>query len=399
MERIILHIDVNNAFLSWSAVYLLKNGHNIDIRKEVSVIGGDEKQRHGVVLARSELSKKRGIKTGETLLSARKKVNNLKIYPPNFSYYNEMSNKLFNFIKNYTPDIEIISIDECFIDYTKVKNIYGNELQFAKMLQKEIWNNIGITVNIGIGHNKLCAKMASELEKPNKINTLYSDEIKKKLWPLPINELFGVGRSTFKQLKKLNINTIYDLAHANHNQLYPFLKNRTNKLIMNANGIDDEPVDTSRIDPKGISASTTLPYDYENKKEIENVLDALVHRVVTSLRKQGKLTRVVAIFIKNSYFETISKQKKLNNATDLTEEISLLAKQLFNQVWDKEPIRLIGIRLDNLTDQDYYQTSLFEDLTKRENNQKLDQTIDNINDKFGKKLIVKANIIDKKLTK
>lgn len=394
-----MHIDVNNAFLSWSAVYLLKNGYDKDIRKEVSVIGGDEFKRHGVVLSRSDQSKKLGIKTGEPLRSARRKYPNLKIYEPNFSVYNEMSNSLFNLLRNYTPDIEIVSIDECFLDFTKVKNLYKDVLSFSKLLQKIIWEKLGITVNIGIGNNKLCAKMASNFSKPNKIHTLYPHEIKEKLWPLPIEELHGVGKSSAKKLKDLNINTIYDLAHTEYNKLHPFFKNRTSKLIMSANGLDDEQIDTSKHIQKGISASTTFPYDYENKSDIEDALDVLIHRVVTTLRKQKKQTRVIAVFLKNSFFETISKQKKIKNATDITEEVSKIARSLLNNIWNNEPIRLVGIRLDDLTNQTLYQTSLFENFEERENIQKLDNTIDEINEKFGKNVIAKANIINKKLTK
>lgn len=399
MEKIIMHVDVNNAFLSWSAIYLMKNGLAKDIRKEVSVIGGDEKLRHGVVLSKSDQSKKYGIKTGEPIRLARKKYPNLKIYPPNFSFYSEMSNKLFNLIRTFTPDIEIVSVDECYIDYTKVKNLYKDPLEFAQMLQKTIWDKLGFTVNIGIASNKLCSKMASDFSKPNKIHTLFPNEIENKLWPLPIEELHGVGKSSAKLLRTLNINTIYDLAHSEFNKLYPLFKNRANKLIMIANGIDDDPVNPETHDPKGISASITFPYDYENKKEIENTLDALIYRVVNSLRKQKKQARVIAVFFKDSFFETVSKQKKLKNATDITEEVSRVAKNLFSNIWNEEPIRLVGIRLDDLTNQTHYQMSLFENFEEREHIQKLDSVIYEINEKFGKNVVIKANIIDKKTTK
>ena len=162
MDKIFMHIDVNNAFLSWTAVDLLKKGYEIDIRNIESIIGGDESQRRGIVLAKSTVAKRKGVKTAETIRDAKRKCNDLKIFPPNHTLYQEMSNKLFELIGNYTPDIEKLSIDECFIDYTKVKKLYGDPIKFAYKLKKEIKDNLGFTVNIGVANNKLCAKMASD---------------------------------------------------------------------------------------------------------------------------------------------------------------------------------------------------------------------------------------------
>src|SRR5574344_1304824 len=264
MEKIIMHIDVNNAFLSWTAVHLLKQGNPTDIRNECSVIGGDESKRRGIVLAKSIPAKKCGVVSAETLFSARKKCPNLKVYPPNFEIYKKMSDSLFELLKKYTTDIEIVSIDECFLDYGKVKNLYGDELLFAKKIQYEIYNSLGFTVNIGIANNKICAKMASDFEKPNKIHTLYNNEIKDKMWILPINDLYGVGKSSVTKLNKLNINTIYDLAHSTKEVLYPYFKNQSKYLIDIANGIDESAVISEVSDPKGISSTFTLLYDYDD---------------------------------------------------------------------------------------------------------------------------------------
>ena len=196
MDRIIFHIDVNNAFLSWTAIDLLKRGYKYDIRNSYAVIGGDEKARSGIVLAKSMPAKKLGIYTSETLYSARKKCKVLKVYQPNYKFYSEMSKKLFELLKNYSPDIEIASIDECYMDYGKVKNIYGDPIEFAYKLKKEIKDILGFTVNIGIANNKLCAKMASDFSKPDKVHTLFETEIKEKMYPLKIDDLFGIGKKT-----------------------------------------------------------------------------------------------------------------------------------------------------------------------------------------------------------
>ena len=387
-----MHIDVNNAFLSWTAIDLLNHGSKYDIRDSFAVIGGDESKRHGIVLAKSPKAKKVGIKTAETLYSARKKCPVLKVYPPNYNWYSYMSNSLFNLISNYTPDIEVISIDECFIDYGKVKKIYGDPIEFAKKLKDEIKDTLGFTVNIGIANNKFCAKMASDFEKPNKIHTLFNDEIETKLWPLRVDDLYGVGKSSSVKLHSLNINTAYDLAHTEVSSLYKYFKNQSQRLIEIANGIDESPIVVDRDEPKGISNSTTLEKDYVDKLEIYDVLRVIANNVGVSLRKQKKYAYVVAIIVKDKFFKSYSHQRKLKNPTNVTNEIFNIAKELFEEVWDKEPIRLIGIRLDNLTEHNNYQVSLFENIDDIEKDETLDITFDSINQKYGKQIINKANI-------
>ena len=212
MERIILHIDVNNAFLSWTAVKLLKEGYKIDIREIPSVIAGDEQTRHGIVLAKSPVAKKLGIKTAETLYQARKKCPNLQTFQADRKYYKEMSNKMFEYISNFSPTIERFSIDECFVDFTGTHYLYNNIIELAYKIKDEIYQKFGFTVNIGIANNKLCAKMASDFEKPNKVHTLFNNEIESKMWPLPIEELFMVGKKTSEKLRKMGYNTIGDVA-------------------------------------------------------------------------------------------------------------------------------------------------------------------------------------------
>ncbi len=387
-----MHIDVNNAFLSWTAIDLINKGSKYDIRDSFAVIGGDESRRHGIVLAKSPKAKKLGIKTADTLYSARKKCPVLKIYPPNYEWYSYMSNSLFNLISKYTPDIEVISIDECFIDYGKVKKLYGDPLKFAIKLKDEVKEKLGFTVNIGIANNKFCAKMASDFEKPNKVHTLFWDEVETKLWLLPVDELYGVGKSSSLKLHSLNIHTAYDLAHTDVNTLYKYFKNQSQRLINIANGVDDNPIVVTRDDPKGISNSTTLEKDYINKNEIYNVLRVIANNVAISLRKQKKYAYVVAIIVKDKFFKSYSHQRKLKNPTNITNEIFEVSKQLFEEVWNKEPIRLIGIRLDNLTEQNNYQVSLFEDLEEVKKDETLDITIDSINQKYGKQIINKATI-------
>ena len=361
MKRIIMHIDVNNAFLSWTAVDLLNKGYNIDIRKIEAVIGGDESKRHGIVLAKSPIAKKRGVKTAETLMSARRKCRDLKVYPPDYQLYKRMSNAVFEIIKKYTPDIEIISIDECFIDYTKVYQLYGDPIKFAYHLKDEIYNTLKFTVNVGIANNKLCAKMASDFEKPNKVHTLFEYEVERKMYPLPIGELYGIGKSTSAKLIELNIKTVGDLAKTNPEILKSKFKNQAEVIVKKAQGIDDSVVNTEADERKGISHSTTFAYNLRNLNTIYKCLQALVENVCVSLRREKKYASVVSVTIKDREFKTYSRQKKLINETDNTDEIFSEIKNLFNEAWDEDPIRLLGVGVSHFTVDKKRQLSLFEE--------------------------------------
>lgn len=399
MKRIIMHIDVNNAFLSWTAVDLLNKGYNIDIRKIEAVIGGDESKRHGIVLAKSPIAKKRGVVTAETLISARRKCRNLKIYPPDYQLYKRMSNAVFNIIRKYTPDIEILSIDECFVDYTKVYKLYGNPIKFAYKLKDEIYNTLGFTVNIGIANNKLCAKMASDFEKPNRVHTLFEEEIETKMHPLPIGDLYGVGKSSSAKLINLGINTIGDLAHANLYILKKVFKNQAESYIEKANGIDNSLVNTEEEERKCISHSTTFSYNLTNLETIYKSLQALVENVCISLRKDKKYAMVVSVNLKDKEFHTYSKQKKLINETDNTEEIFNEIKKLFQEVWDEEPIRLLGVGLSQLTSNKKRQLSLFEEPESVDKNSELDKVLDKLKSQYGSNIIKNASLIDNNISK
>ena len=392
MERVIMHIDVNNAFLSWTALYLLQNGSKYDIRNSYAVIGGDEKSRTGIVLAKSTPAKKLGIKTGDTLYQARQKCKVLRTYPPNFKFYQEMSQKLFELISRYTPDIEVASVDECYVDYTKIRKMQGEPLEFAKKIQKEIYHELGFTVNIGIANNKLCAKMASDFTKPYKIHTLYEEEVKEKMWPLDVGDLFGVGRKSVPKLNKLNIFTIKDLATTKPEILYPFFKNQSQAMINWANGIDNSIVISTPPEPKGIGNEITLETDVDDILQLNQHLLYLSEKVGARIRKQNKYANVIAVVLKDNTFKRYSHQKKLETATDDSTEIYNNAKKILKEIYNDEKIRLIGLRLDNLTDKKIKQVSIFDEDKEPEN---IDKVVDEINQKFGN-IVKKASLINKK---
>ena len=389
MERFILHVDVNNAFLSWTAVEMLKNGATLDIRTIPSVIGGDEEQRHGIVLAKSPVAKQFGIKTGEPLYFARKKCPNLQVYAGDFRTYRKYSNAMIEIFKRHTSQIEQFSIDECFLDLTGFLLPNENLLDRAYRISKEIKQELGFTVNIGVSSNKLLAKMASDFEKPDKVHTLYPDEIPNKMWPLSIADLFMVGRKSLPKLEKMGIKTIGDLAKKDEKDIIKKF-GKYGKIIWEyANGIDNSKVEENNEKPKGIGNSITLPQDISDIENLEKVLLSLTEQVTFRLRKHGILANTVNVQLKTNEFQNISHQKKLNSATSSTKIIYVEAKKLLHELYNKssnKQIRLVGMRVDNLTEVDEMQLSIFSELEERGEKlkqEKLDTTIDNIKNKYG----------------
>lgn len=379
-----MHIDVNNAFLSWSAIDLLNKGAKYDIRNSYAVIGGDEKARRGIVLAKSMPAKKQGVVTAETLYSAKKKCPALRIYPPNFEFYHIMSKKMFDILYSYTPDIEIASIDECYLDYGKIKKINGDEVEFAYKIQKEIYDKLGFTVNVGIANNKLCAKMASDFSKPYKVHTLFDYEVKDKMYPLPIGDLFGVGKKTAKVLKEMGILTIGDLANASEEDLRKTFKNQTTYLINSARGIDNSEVISYRTDPKCISTTETLPTDAFNINEVKELLKHQSEKIGLELRKEKKYAYVIAAILKNKDFQSMTKQIKILNPTNISKDIYNIALKQMEQIWDKNGVRLVGIRVSGLVSNYYFQASVFDsNVEKEEKKEKLEHTVDEIKEKYG----------------
>ena len=384
--RVIFHVDVNNAYLSWTAVYLLKNGYKKDIRLIPSVIGGDEDKRRGIVLAKSPVAKKMGVKSAETIYMARKKCKDLEVFPPNFLVYDEYSNKFYNYLKQYSPEIERASVDECFLDMSNTKYLYNDLEKLAYKIKDDIKNMFGFTVNVGIGNNKLLAKMASDFEKPDKVHTLYENEIETKMWPLPVEDLLFVGKSSSKLLHSIGIDTIGDLANCDPNLLSKYYKTRVDDLINSAKGIDNSPVITDYGDNKSISISRTLLKDTDNLNEIKRKFLKLSQEIGLRARNSNQYANTIAITLRTSSFKNISHQVSLSTSTNNTMEIYEKVCELLRSVDKSEPFRLLGIRLDNLSKTKTSKVSFFEE----ENDDNIQKIMDNLNTKYKNSVIMPA---------
>ena len=409
MNNIIFHIDVNSAFLSWSATHMLENGYDTDIREIPSIIGGDQQSRHGIVLAKSIPAKAYGIITGEPIVNAKRKCPTLSVYPSDHSLYKEKSKAMIDYLKTLTSDIEQVSIDECFLLYTPISKKYESPVAAATQIKDTIFKKFGFTVNIGISDKKVLAKMASDFKKPNLVHTLYQHEIKEKMWPLPVSDLFGCGKSSVETLKKLEINTIGDLAKTAPEIIKAHLKSHGYVLWQYANGIDDSVVETQQAAAKGVGNSHTLSKDATTKEEAYTVLLSLADSVASRLRKTGVYASMVSVEIKYSSFRSVSHQCLLNEPANTAKVIYETACTLFDNLWDLSPIRLLGIRTSKLTDAleptqitlfDYMNTGETTALssspgktTKKQEN--LELALDKIREKYGKDAIVRGSNLKK----
>ena len=395
MDRKILHIDVNNAFLSWLAVYKLKCGETLDIRNIPAIIGGDEEARKGVVLAKSMKAKEFGIVTGEPIFRAKKKCPQVQVFQGNFDIYREYSNKLYKLLLEYTDKIERFSIDECFLDMTEylMKDTLENK---ANEIHKRVKQELGFTVNIGISNNKLLAKMASDFEKPDKIHTLYTSEIQTKMWSLPVSELFMLGKKSVPKLYKMGIKTIGDLAKKDRQLLIKTIGKHGNIRWEYANGIDNSEVNYKYEKPKCIGNSITLPMDICNIEKLEKVLLGLTEQVTYRLRKSNLVANSVNVQLRTKDFIDTSHQGKLDIATSSTQQIYSKAKILLREMYKEGTfIRLVGVRVDRLEDKEERQLSLFENKDK-EKLDKIDRVMDNLKEKYGYNSITFAGRIEKK---
>lgn len=395
-EHIIFHIDVNSAFLSWSALAHLREGSETDLRLIPSIVGGDMAKRHGVVLAKSIPAKAYGITTGEPVINAFRKCPNLVTVPPDHGLYRRMSQNLMNFLSNICPDIEQVSIDECYMDYTPISEKYASPEAAAIYIKDTVYEKFGFTVNVGISDRKVLAKMASDFKKPNLVHTLYSYEISKKLWPLPVSSLFMCGRSSVDTLKNLGILTIGELAKTDPAILESHLKSHGLTLWHYANGMDEAGVGPEPVKSKGIGNSSTLREDAVTAESAKKELLLLAESVGHRLRASHQLAGLICTEIKYNTFQSVSHQMLLDSPTSSTDILYAKSCQLFDELWDGTPVRLLGIRTSKLiADNEPIQLSLFDYTAPvSEKQQRLNAALDQIRARYGKNSIKRGSLMD-----
>ena len=394
MNSVIFHIDVNSAFLSWEAVYRIHHlGGNLDLRDIPSAVGGDVTKRHGIILAKSIPAKKYNIKTGESVPEALRKCPDLVLVPPNYNLYQKSSKAFMNILKEYGPVVEQYSIDEAYMDMTGTESLYGKPEDVANVIRERIYRELGFTVNIGISNNKVLAKMASDFKKPDKVHTLWLSEIKDKMWTLPASDLFFVGRATTRKLNNLGIKTIGELAQTDLSIIKSHLGKHGEVIWSFANGIDFSAVEPVPPPNKGYGNSTTIAFDVTDSNTAKLVLLSLAETVSARLRDDNVKIKVISVGIRDYNLEYYSHQKKLKTATNITREIYESACQVFDEMWDKVPIRHLGIHTSHVVTEEIRQLNLFDDLDY-EKLERLDKAVDDIRKRFGADSIVRASFIE-----
>jgi DNA polymerase-4 len=393
-ERIIFHVDANSAFLSWSAVYRLKVlGESIDLREIPSVVAGDKASRHSIILAKSGPAKKYDIHTGEPLFLALEKCPELTVVPPDYPLYVEASRHFVGILRQFSPCVEQYSIDEAWVDMTGTGRLFGDPRLAAEQMRKRIYEELGFTVNIGISCNKLLAKMAGDFEKPNKVHTLFPEEIESKFWPLPVRDLFLVGAATESKLKRMGIYTIGQLAQADAHTLKKKLGKHGLTIWHFANGRNADMVAPEPAENKGYGNSVTTAQDITDHEYGRQVLLSLCETVAARMRKDGKCGRCISVHVRTCDFQHSSHQITINGATNITEELFRSACLVFEQLWDGTvPLRQLGVQVTRLSEEPYQQFDLFSGVSpiQYERKLRLDETVDALRDKFGEDIIRRA---------
>ena len=394
-NRVIFHVDVNAAYLSWEAVYRIRHlGAKEDLRSRAAAVAGDTALRHGIILAKSVPAKRYGIRTGESILEAKRKCPSLILVPPHYQLYEKASKAFIEILKEFSPAVEQYSIDEAFMDMTGTRALWYSPEAAAEAIRKRVRDELGFTVNIGISSNKVLAKMASDFEKPDKVHTLFPEEIETKLWPLSVSELFFVGSRTKRKLDSLGIYTIGELARTDPEILKSHLKKQGEILWAFANGIDTSPVEPEPEANKGYGNSLTLPFDVTEVCQARLALLSLSETLGARMRKDQVRAQVFTLSVKTWDFRCYSHQKKFSDPTDLTEEIYKRAVLLFGQVWKREPIRHLGIQGSCLTGKDMpVQGSLFQG-EAYEKRRRAEMTVDRIRQRYGADAVKRAAFLD-----
>ncbi len=395
LDKIIFHIDVNSAFLSWEAVYRLAHlGEPYDLREIPSAVAGDTSLRRGIILAKSIPAKQCGIQTGEAIWQAQEKCPGLLLVAPDYELYEKCSRAFLDILREYSDVVEQYSIDEAFIDMSASCHLFGTAWEAAGEMRERIKRELGFTVNIGISSNKLLAKMASDFRKPDRVHTLYPEEIPEKMWPLPVSDLFFVGRAAAKRLFSMGIRTIGQLAGADPVWLRSVLKKQGEVIWAFANGTDLSPVLAAPMPNKGYGNSTTIPFNVEDAATAKRVLLALSETLGERLRADRAEVSVVSVGIRYADMAYASHQERLRIPTNLTLELYEAACGLFGELWDGRPIRHLGVHTSGVGEErPYWQMELFGHMDHGKLAE-MDRTLDCIRGRYGRDAVLRAGFLN-----
>ena len=394
-QRLIFHVDVNSAFLSWEAVFRLRYLHEeLDIRTVPSAIGGDRESRRGIILASSIPAKKLGVRTPEPIVDALRKCPELLLFEPRGDFYHECSHAFMDILREYTELVEPFSSDETAVDLSECREALDDPVGVADMLRARIYNELGFTVNIGVSVNILLAKMASDFTKPDRTHTLFPEEIPAKMWPLPVRDLMYIGRATATRLNDLGIHTIGQLANMDIDLLIPYFGKSSAGMVASANGIDDTPVTVERSELKGYGNSTTLPENITDRADALRVILGLCESVGSRMRRDNARVRVISVAIRDGNFDKLSHQMTMDNATSITNELYGYAVRIFNELWDGRPIRALGVHTSGISKDEARQISLF-DTVDYGRLEKADRVMDELRRKFGKEMVKRASLLER----
>ena len=398
-QRVIFHVDANSAFLSWTAAYKVKVlGEELDIRDVPSVVAGDKESRHSIILAKSTPAKKFGIQTGEPLFQALEKCPELVVVQPDYGLYVEASRHFVAMLRQFSPAVEQYSIDEAWVDMTGTERLWGSPRLAAEKMRSRIWEELGFTVNVGISSNKLLAKMAGDFEKPNKVHTLFPEEMETKFWPLPVKDLFLVGAATERKLKLMGIYTIGDLARADLKIIKKRLGKHGETIWHFANGRNADAVTPEPAENKGYGNSVTTANDVLTTAQAHQVLLSLCETVAMRMRRDGKCGSCVSVHLRTNEFHHFSHQILLHGATNITSEIFEAACRAFDEAWDcVTPLRQLGVQKTRLSSEPYQQYDLFSGMSPQQYEKKLrlDETVDALRDKFGEDILRRGKFAQK----
>lgn len=392
MKRIIFLVDMNAFFIS------CEETRNPDLKGKPAAVAGDPKNRSGIILAANYEARKYRIKTTMVIHEAKKLCPGLILVPPDHKFYEKKSKEVMSILSRYSPVIQQNSIDEAWLDLTGCEVLLGKPLEIAEKIMHDIQSELDLCCSIGISDNKFLSKMASEIKKPLGITEIWHEDVKEKIWPLPVREMYGIGKQTEKKLYNLAIYTIGDLAKTDRGLLVKLFGKYGDELHSLANGIDESPVmEVHDNCSKSISRSTTLPKDITGLEYANTVLLGLAEEVGTEARRSGSKGRTVSIVIKYDDFQSVTRQKSVS-PTFLTKEIFKAGEELLKQNWNtRKPVRLLGIGLSSFSNADEYeQISFFNPIGNTNSDgreEKLERAIDAIRQKHGRDKINRAKLL------